>query len=287
MRLLIHKSYENTSSLVLDYKNICPWVADYIIKRINAFAPSPEKPFVLGLPTGSSPLGVYRELIAANRKGKVSFSNVITFNMDEYLRLPADHPQSYKRFMKDNFFDAIDIKRENIHILDGMAKDPEAECRAYEEAIKAAGGIELFLGGIGNNGHIAFNEPGSSLKSRTRIVKLTDDTRRANARFFDNDPAKVPKYALTVGIGTIMDAREVLIIVSGRQKARALQAAVEGAVSQWCPLSCLQMHEKAIIVCDEEAAEELKYGTVKFFKDIEKYEIELIDRSAEDWTAQN
>jgi len=287
MRLLIHKNYENTSPLVLDYKSACPWVADYIIKRINAFAPNPEKPFVLGLPTGSSPLGVYRELIAANRKGKVSFSNVITFNMDEYLRLPADHPQSYKRFMKDNFFDAIDIKRENIHILDGMAQDPEAECRAYEEAIKAAGGIELFLGGIGNNGHIAFNEPGSSLKSRTRIVKLTDDTRRANSRFFDNDPTKVPRYALTVGIGTVMDAREVLIIVSGRQKARALQAAVEGAVSQWCPLSCLQMHEKAIIVCDEEAAEELKYGTVRFFKDIERYEIKLEDGPAEDWTAQN
>jgi len=276
MRLLIHKSYENA----------CPWIAEYIIKKINAFAPSPEKPFVLGLPTGSSPLGIYRELIVANRKGKVSFSNVITFNMDEY-RIPADHPQSYKRFMKDNFFDAIDIKSENIHILDGMAPDPEAECRAYEEAIKAAGGIELFLGGIGNNGHIAFNEPGSSLVSRTRIVKLTDNTRKANARFFGDDPTKVPECALTVGIGTVMDAREVLIIVSGRQKARALQAAVEGAVSQWCPLSCLQMHEKAIIVCDEQAAEELKYGTVRFFKDIERYEIKLIDRPAEDWTAQN
>jgi len=277
MRLLIHKNYENA----------CPWIADYIVKRINTFAPGPEKPFVLGLPTGSSPLGVYRELIAANQKEKVSFSNVITFNMDEYLRLPADHPQSYKRFMKDNFFDAIDIKGENIHILDGMARDPEAECRAYEDAIKAAGGIELFLGGIGNNGHIAFNEPGSSLKSRTRIVKLTDDTRKVNARFFDDDPTKVPSYALTVGIGTVMDAREVLIIVSGRKKARALQAAVEGAVSQWCPLSCLQMHEKAIIVCDEEAAEELKYGTVRFFKDLEKSEIKLIDQPVEDWTAQN
>jgi len=265
MRLLIHK----------DYENACRWTADYIIKRINAFASSREKPFVLGLPTGSSPLGIYRELIAAIRKEKVSFSQVITFNMDEYLGLPADHPQSYKRFMKDNLFDSVDIKRENIHILDGMAPDPEAECRAYEEAIKAAGGIELFLGGIGNNGHIAFNEPGSSLSSRTRVVTLTSDTRKVNARFFDNDPAKVPARALTVGIGTVMDAREVLIIVSGRQKARALQAAVEGAVSHWCPLSCLQMHEKAIIACDEEAAEELKYGTVRFFQDLEKPEIEF------------
>ena len=265
MRLLIHK----------DYENACRWTADFITKKINAFAPSQGKPFVLGLPTGSSPLGIYRELIAANRKGKVSFSHVITFNMDEYLGLPPDHPQSYRRFMMDNLFDSVDIKRGNIHILDGMAPDPEAECRAYEEAVKAAGGIELFLGGIGNNGHIAFNEPGSSLSSGTRVVTLTSDTRKVNARFFDNDSAKVPAKALTVGIGTVMDAREVLIIVSGRQKARALQAAVEGAVSQWCPLSCLQMHEKAIIVCDEEAAEELKYGTVRFFQDLEKPEIEF------------
>jgi glucosamine-6-phosphate deaminase len=270
MRLLIHKSYENA----------CCWTADYIIKKINTFFPSRERPFVLGLPTGSSPLGVYRELIAANRKKVVSFSNVITFNMDEYLGLPGDHPQSYKRFMKDNFFDAIDINDENIHILNGMEHNSEAECCAYEEAIKDAGGIELFLGGIGNNGHIAFNEPGSSLKSRTRVVKLTNDTRKANARFFGNDLEEVPMNALTVGIGTVMDAREVLIIVSGRQKARALQAAVEGAFSQWCPISCLQTHENAIIVCDEEAAEELKYGTVRFFQDLEYTEIEYVDRQA-------
>jgi glucosamine-6-phosphate deaminase len=264
MRLLIHRNYDNA----------CRWTADYIIKRIKTFAPNRERPFVLGLPTGSSPLGVYKKLIAAFREGKVSFSDVITFNMDEYQWLPADHPQSYRRFMKDNLFDAIDINSENIHILDGMAADPETECRAYEEAIKAAGGVELFLGGIGVNGHIAFNEPGSSLNSRTRVVTLTGDTRKANARFFDDDPAKVPGHALTVGIGTVMDAREVLIIVSGRQKARALQAAVEGAVSHWQPLSCLQMHQKAIIACDEEAAEELKYGTVRYFKDIEKSNLE-------------
>jgi len=263
MRLLIHK----------DYENVCIWTADYITKKINAFAPSREKPFVLGLPTGSSPLGVYKRLIAAFRDGKVSFSNVVTFNMDEYLGLGADHEQSYRRFMDDNFFSAVDIPRENTHVPDGMTSDPEAECRAYEEAIKAAGGIELFLGGIGNNGHIAFNEPGSSLVSRTRVATLTNDTRKANARFFGGDPAKVPERALTVGIGTVMDAREVLIIVSGRQKAQALQAAVEGAVSQWCPLSCLQTHEKAIIVCDEEAAEELRYGTVRYFQDIEKSEL--------------
>ena len=263
MRLLIHKNYEN----------LCLWTAGYITRRINAYAPNRENPFVLGLPTGSSPLGVYKQLIAAHKEKKVSFANVISFNMDEYLGLPPEHPQSYRRFMKDNFWSGIDMPPENAHILDGMAKDPEAECRAYEDAIKASGGVELFMGGIGSDGHIAFNEPGSSLHSRTRVKTLTSETRVANSRFFDGDPEKVPARALTVGIGTVMDSREVIILVSGRQKARALQAAVEGAVSHWCPLSCLQMHPKAIIVCDEESAEELRYGTVRYFKDIERAEI--------------
>jgi len=260
MRLLIHKNYES----------VCRWTADLIIQRINAFGPGKGKPYVLGLPTGSTPLGVYKNLIQANKEKKISFSNVTTFNMDEYLNLPSDHPESYRRFMDDNFFKSIDIPYENTHVLNGMAKDPEAECLAYEAAIKASGGIEFFMGGIGGDGHIAFNEPGSSLHSRTRIKTLTWETRLANSRFFGGDPEKVPTKALTVGIGTVMDAREVLILVSGRAKARALQAAVEGAVSHWCPLSCLQLHPRAIIVCDEESAEELKYGTVKYFKDIEK-----------------
>jgi len=263
MRLLIHQNYEN----------ICKWIASYIVKRINDFAPKKENPFVLGLPTGSSPLGVYRELIRLYKEGKVSFSQLITFNMDEYTGLPGDHPQSYARFMKDNFFSFIDIPAENINLLNGMAEDIEKECKAYEDRIKKAGGIELFLGGIGENGHIAFNEPGSSLSSRTRIKTLSMDTRLANARFFDNDVSKVPATALTVGVGTVMDAREVIIIVSGSKKARALKAVVEGAVSHWCPLSCLQMHPKAIIVCDEAAAGELLADTIKYFKDIERQNI--------------
>ena len=260
MRLLIHKNYESA----------CRWTADYIIKRINTYRPNKEKPFVIGLPTGSSPLGIYQNLVKAYKEKKISFSNVISFNMDEYLGLPADHPESYRKFMDDNLFKSIDIVYENTHVLNGMTKNPELECRNYEAAIKAAGGIEFFMGGIGNDGHIAFNEPGSSLHSRTRVKTLTSETRIANSRFFGGDPEKVPARALTVGIGTVMDAREVLIIVSGRGKARALQGAVEGAVSHWCPLSCLQMHPKAIIVCDEEAADELKYSTVRYFKDIEK-----------------
>ena len=260
MRVLIHKNYEN----------ICHWTANHIMQRINSFAPSKEKPFVLGLPTGSTPLGVYKELIVANKAGKISFSKVITFNMDEYMGLQADHPQSYRKFMNDNFFNNIDIAMENTHVPNGMTKDPVSECLAYEEAIKAAGGVELFMGGIGSDGHIAFNEPGSALTSRTRMMNLTRETIIANARFFGGDTAKVPATALTVGIGTVMDAREVIIIANGAGKARAIAAAVEGAVSQWCPLSCLQMHQNAILVCDEEAAGELKYSTVQYFKDIEK-----------------
>ena len=172
--------------------------------------------------------------------------------------------------MARNLFDHIDIPRENIHILNGNAKDLKAECERYERMIEEAGGIDLFIGGIGPDGHIAFNEPGSSLVSRTREKTLTSDTILANSRFFDNDVNKVPKYALTVGVGTVMDAREVMILCNGHHKARALQAAVEGAVSQWWTISALQMHRHGIIVADEAACDELKVGTYKYFKDIEQ-----------------
>lgn len=253
-----------------DYDKVTTWAANHIARRIREAKPTAAKPFVLGLPTGSSPLGVYRELIKLHKAGMVSFANVVTFNMDEYVGLPPDHPQSYHRFMWDNFFSKIDVKKENVHILDGMAKDLTAECAAYEKAIVDAGGIELFLGGVGVDGHIAFNEPGSSLASRTRVKTLTMDTRLVNSRFFDGDMNKVPATALTVGVGTVTDAREVLIVVSGFNKARAMQAAVEGGVNHMCTLSCLQLHPRAIIVCDDEATDELKVGTVRYFKDIEK-----------------
>jgi len=224
---------------------------------------------VLGLPTGSSPLGIYKELITLNKKGVVSFKDVVTFNMDEYVNLPEEHPESYHSFMWNNFFSHIDIQKENINILNGNAPGLEAECASYEEKIKKAGGVKLFLGGIGPDGHIAFNEPGSSLSSRTRIKTLTYDTIVANSRFFDDDINKVPKTALTVGVGTVLDAEEVLIIVNGHNKARALQHAIEGGVNHIWTISALQMHPKGIIVCDEEATDELKVGTVKYFKNIE------------------
>ena len=190
--------------------------------------------------------------------------------MDEYVGLPESHPESYHSFMYNNFFNHIDIPRENIHILNGNAKDLEAECADYEKLIASYGGIHLFVGGIGPDGHIAFNEPGSSLTSRTRIKTLTTDTIVANSRFFDNDTAKVPKTALTVGVGTVMDAQEVMILCNGHNKARALQHAIEGSVTQMWTISALQLHRHGIIVCDEAATDELKVGTYRYFKDIER-----------------
>lgn len=252
-----------------DYQNISRWSANYVASKINQFAPTADRPFVLGLPTGSSPLGMYKELIKIYEAGKVSFKNVITFNMDEYVGLPKEHPESYHSFMWNNFFSHIDINPENVNILNGNADDPEAECTRYEDKIKAVGGIDLFLGGIGPDGHIAFNEPCSSLSSRTRMKTLTKDTIIANSRFFDNDVNKVPKTALTVGVGTVLDAREVLIMVNGHGKAQALASVIEGPVTHKWTISALQLHPKGIIVCDEAATDELKVGTYKYFMDIE------------------
>lgn len=257
MKLIIHKTYEEISS----------WVAEYIAQKISEFKPTAEKPFVLGLPTGSSPIGTYKKLIELNQTGGVSFKNVVTFNMDEYAGIDENHPESYHSFMFTTFFNHIDIDKKNIHILDGNAADPEKECEDYEAKIKSFGGIHLFLGGMGADGHIAFNVPGSSLSSRTRLVNLNYDTILANSRFFDNDLAKVPKQALTVGVQTVLDAKEVVIIVNGYKKARALQKVVEEGINHMWTLSALQMHPAGIIVCDEEATMELKVGTVKYFSE--------------------
>lgn len=253
-----------------DYNKVSKWTANYIAAKIRKTAPTSEKPFVLGLPTGSTPLGTYRELISLNKAGMVSFANVITFNMDEYVGLPKEHSESYYSFMWNNFFSHIDIKPENANILNGNAADLAAECEAYEAKIKLLGGIDLFLGGIGPDGHIAFNEPGSSLASRTRVKTLTTDTIIANSRFFDNDVNKVPRTALTVGVGTVLDAREVLIIVNGHGKARALRHAVEESINHMWTISALQLHPKGVIVCDYAACNELKVGTFNYFLDIEK-----------------
>ena len=238
------------------------WAAHYVAWQINAKAAVCGEPFVLGLPTGSTPLGMYSELIALNKAGKVSFANVVTFNMDEYVGLPEEHPESYHSFMWNNFFSHIDIKRGNVSI--------DAQCASYEDRIAAAGGIDLFIGGVGEDGHLAFNEPFSSLESRTRVKTLTEDTIIVNSRFFDNDVTKVPKLALTVGVGTVCSAKQVLVLALGHKKARAVQQCVEGAVSHAWTITALQMHPKGILVCDEPAVGELKVNTYRYFKDIEK-----------------
>ncbi|MDO9633872.1 MAG: glucosamine-6-phosphate deaminase [Paludibacter sp.] len=260
MRLIIQKNYDLISK----------WTANYIADKINAAGTNSDKPFVLGLPTGSTPLGTYKNLIELYKKGKVSFKNVVTFNMDEYVGIPQAHEQSYYTFMWSNFLSKIDILPERVNILNGNADNLIAECESYEARIKSYGGIDLFLGGIGPDGHIAFNEPGSSLTSRTRIKTLTQDTIIANSRFFDNDVNKVPKNALTVGVGTVCDAKEVLIIVNGHGKARALRHAVEEPVNHMWTISALQLHPKAIIACDEAACVELRVGTYNYFKEIVK-----------------
>ncbi|KAF9141689.1 Glucosamine-6-phosphate isomerase 2 [Linnemannia hyalina] len=266
MRLVIRKDFEAVSY----------HVAKYVKERIKEFAPTATKPFVLGLPTGSSPVGVYRNLVKFHQAGELSFQHIITFNMDEYVGLPRDHPESYHSFMWSNLFKHVDIVPENVHILDGNATDLDLECQRYEEKIASVGGIELFLGGIGPDGHIAFNEPGSSLNSRTRVKTLAYDTIVANARFFDNDITKVPNLALTVGVATVMDAREVCIIITGAHKALALAKCIEEGVNHMWTVSAIQLHPRGMVVCDEDATLELHVKTVNYFKSIEKVHEQLI-----------
>ncbi|OAR00829.1 hypothetical protein LLEC1_03799 [Akanthomyces lecanii] len=227
MRLIIRDDAAATSN----------YVANYIVDRINAYKPTPQNPFVLGLPTGSSPLGVYKALVDKYKAGEISFENVVTFNMDEYVGIPRDHPESYHSFMWKNFFSHVNVHPNNVHILNGNAPSLEAECVAYEDAIK-----------------------------RT----LAYDTILANSRFFDNDVSKVPRMALTVGVQTVLEAREVVVIIIGQRKALALQRCIEQGVNHMWTLSSLQLHPHPMIVADEDATLELQVKTVKYFKSIEK-----------------
>ena len=211
---------------------------------------------VLGLPTGSSPLVVYKELIRKHKEGGLDFSKVISFNLDEYLGLPPTHPQSYHYFMASNLFDHINIDKSNVHVPSGLAIDPEGFCKSYEEDIKRHGGIALQLLGIGRDGHIAFNEPGSSLGSRTRVKTLTKETIDDNARFFKNAD-EVPRFAITMGVGTIMEAKKILLIATGKSKAQAIAEAVEGPVTQMNTASILQLHADTTFIIDEDAAGDL------------------------------
>jgi glucosamine-6-phosphate deaminase len=260
MRLVIHDSKEAVAT----------WAAHYIKHRITVYAPTAADPFVLGLPTGSTPLALYKKLIELHQTSDLSFKNVVTFNMDEYVNLPADHPESYRPFMHRHLFDHLDIPKENINFLDGNAADLNEECDRYEAIIDSYGGVELFIGGVGEDGHVAFNEPGSSLESRTRVKTLTYRTKIANARFFNDDPNNVPKQALTVGIGTILDANEVMILAQGLHKAMALYHAIEGGINHMWTVSALQLHPRSMIVCDQDATMELKVKTVRYFRELEQ-----------------
>lgn len=207
---------------------------------------------VLGLATGSTPVGTYRQLAAWNQKGDFSFKDVRTVNLDEYLGLPPTHDQSYRYFMQENLFDKIDIPFEHTHVPDGMAADPEQECRRYDELVRSLGYADLQLLGLGRNGHIGFNEPGDCFRKETHVVELTQNTIEANARFFENEAA-VPKKAITMGIGCIMAARRVLLVASGANKAEAVYRTVCGPITPQCPASILQLHNDVVIVGDEEA----------------------------------
>ncbi len=223
--------------------------------------------FVLGLATGSTPLGLYKELIRMHRDEGLDFSKVTTFNLDEYCGLAPDHPQSYHYFMDENLFNHINIDKKNVHVPDGMAKDLEAHCQEYEKMIRDAGGIDLQVLGIGGDGHIAFNEPGSSLGSRTRVKTLTEETIEDNARFFKNID-EVPKYAITMGVGSVMEAKICLLLANGAKKAEVLAKAVEGPITAEITASMMQMHPRAIIVVDEEAGAKLKRKD--YYRHVEK-----------------
>lgn len=212
---------------------------------------------VLGLATGGTPVKMYKELIRMNKEECLDFSKVVTYNLDEYLGITGDHDQSYRYFMNDNLFNHINIKKENTHVLNGKAKDAAAECKSYEEQIKKAGGIDIQLLGIGGNGHIAFNEPGSPKNSRTRVVELTKKTIEDNARFFAsiND---VPTKALSMGNGTILEAREIVLIADKASKADAIAKSIEGPATEQVPASLLQNHKNVTFVIDKDAASKLK-----------------------------
>jgi glucosamine-6-phosphate deaminase len=212
---------------------------------------------VLGLPTGRTPIPLYRELIALHKKGEADYSRAATFNLDEFLGIGPDHPGSYRRFMEQHLFAHINVPPERVGFMNGLSTNAEAECARYEQAIRDAGGIDLMLLGIGTNGHIGFNEPGPALQARSHRVELHATTRRANASLFGNDPSCVPSEALSMGMATILDAREIVLLAMGKSKARCVERVVNGGVTTRLPASFLQLHPRVELVLDGPASSSL------------------------------
>jgi glucosamine-6-phosphate deaminase len=238
MRIIIEVNYQSMSKKA----------ALLVASQVNL---KPDS--VLGLATGDTPLGMYRELIKMYQRGEIDFSEVITFNLDEYYRLPSDNPQSYHYYMEENFFKHVNLHPRNTHIPDGMAEDIEKECVDYEERIRRSGGIDLQVLGIGSNGHVGFNEPGEQLNVTTHLVDLSEETIKSNSRFF-NSPEEVPKKAISVGMATILKASRIILLASGTSKAEAIKQTVSGHVDTRVPSSLLQTHPEVTLIVDQEAA---------------------------------
>lgn len=238
MKVVVVKNYNEISCQTAQL------ITDHIINKKNS---------ILGLATGSTPIGVYQELIRKFQRGELDFSKVVTFNLDEYYGLSPEHPQSYYFFMWNILFKHINLKKENIHLLNGVTKNIAKECKQYEDLIQKSGGIDLQILGIGNNGHIGFNEPDISLNSRTHLVNLTAKTIRANSRFFNNIQ-EVPRQAITMGIGTIMRAKKIILLANGKRKARVVERTINGPITTKVPATVLQLHNDVTIIIDQEAA---------------------------------
>lgn len=241
------------TEIVKDYEEVSVKAAELVATQIQT---KPDS--VIGFATGSTPLGLYHQLIRLHRNEGLDFSKITTFNLDEYIGLTPDHPQSYHYFMWQNLFQHVNVSAGSVYIPSGMAPDPDAFCTWYEQKIQTAGGIDLQLLGIGVNGHLAFNEPGSSLRGRTRMTILTKNTIAANARFFDGMD-KVPRYAITMGIGTILDARKLVLLASGANKAPAMKATLEGPLTSMMPASAIQLHNDVSVLLDADAAMQLEF----------------------------
>ncbi len=263
MRVVIEKNSELMSQCAAD-------IVEHVIRR--------KPDCVLGLATGSTPIGLYQELIRRNRDESLDFSQVTTFNLDEYFGLSPDHEQSYHYFMKQNLFDHLNPPPKATHVPNGLARDPEAHCEHFEQMIRDAGGIDLQILGIGGDGHIAFNEPSSSLGSRTRLKTLTEETIQDNARFFASLD-EVPRFAITMGVGTIFEASHCVLMANGIKKAKVVAQAIEGPVTSQITASALQLHRQTTVILDEDAASELERAD--YYKYVERMRTELMESAGQ------